>query len=210
MHVLDGICPPATLAVGFAAAGLLTAATLPALARASAPRVAVLTSAFFASSLLAFPVGPSSVHLSLLGVTGIVLGRAAFPAVLVGLALQRLLFGHGGLTTLGVNATTMGCGALVAGGIWHLGRSPSLLRAGVASGVGTGVSLLLYSLALLSAGEGLRSVAFASFALHAPVLVIEIFLGVALVRFLSRVQPELLGLDLDFELEVDPDPGEPT
>jgi len=196
LHVVDGVCPTSVIAGGFVVAAGLTAYSLPALERASPPRVAMLTAAFFSASLLAFPVGPSSVHFSLLGVVGIVLGRAAFPAVLVGLLLQRLLFGHGGVTTLGINATTMGCGALLAGAIWRLGREPSALRAGLATALGLGTAIVLYALALASSGAGLRKVAYAAFALQLPVLVLEVGLSVAVVRFLARVQPDLLGLPL--------------
>lgn len=194
MHISEGVCPPPVLIGGFVAAATLTVATLPALAKASAPRVSVFTGAFFAASLLQFRFGPGSVHLSLLGLTGIVLGRAALPAVLVGVALQLFLFAQGGVTTLGLNVTTMGLGALVAGGVWRLGSKPSPWRAGLAAALGTSVALGLYALALLSAGEALRSVAYASFVLHAPVLVIEVALTVVAVRFLARVQPSLLDL----------------
>ena len=194
MHISEGVCPPPVLIGGFVVAGALTAFTLPALARASAPRVSVFTGAFFAASLLQFKFGPGSVHLSLLGLTGIVLGRAALPAILVGVSLQLFLFAQGGVTTLGLNVTTMGLGALVSAGVWRLGSAHSLARAALAAGLGTATALTLYALALLSAGEALRAVATASFVLHAPVLVIEIALTVVAVRFLARVQPALLDL----------------
>ncbi|MBL4848405.1 MAG: energy-coupling factor ABC transporter permease [Planctomycetes bacterium] len=196
MHISEGVCPPPVLIGGFLVASVLTAGTLPALAKASAPRVSVFTGAFFAASLLQLRFGPGSVHLSLLGLTGIVLGRAALPAVLVGVALQLFLFAQGGVTTLGLNVTTMGVGALVAGGVWRLGSTPSSWRAGLAAGLGTATALALYAAALLSAGEALQAVATASFVLHAPILVIEIALTVIAVRFLARVQPSLLDLPL--------------
>ena len=134
MHISEGVCPPPVLIGGFVVAGALTAFTLPALARASAPRVSVFTGAFFAASLLQFKFGPGSVHLSLLGLTGIVLGRAALPAILVGVSLQLFLFAQGGVTTLGLNVTTMGLGALVSAGVWRLGSAHSLARAALAAG----------------------------------------------------------------------------
>jgi len=195
VHISEGVCPPPVLIGGFVAAGALTALTLPALARASAPRVSVFTGAFFAASLLQFKFGPGSVHLSLLGLTGIVLGRAALPAILVGVSLQLFLFAQGGVTTLGLNVTTMGLGALVSAGIWRLGSTPSAARGALAAALGTATALTLYALALLSAGEALRAVATASFALHAPVLAVEVALTVVAVRFLARVQPALLDLE---------------
>lgn len=204
MHILDGHLPALTLGVGFALSGALLAATLPSLDRASPPRVAMVSSAFFVASLLRVPTfAGTSLHLSLVGLTGIVLGRAAFPAVVVGLLLQWLMFGHGGLTTLGVNATTQGVGALVAAAVFHgrlrgRAREPDaipgrpVLRGALAGALGTASSLALYGAALLTAGEGLRNVAWACVAVHAPVLAIETALGASGVGFLLRARPELL------------------
>jgi len=203
MHILDGHLPVLSLGVGFAVSGGLLAATLPSLDRVSPPRVATVSSAFFVASLLRLPFAGTSLHLSLVGLTGVVLGRAAFPAVVVGLVLQWLMFGHGGLTTLGVNAATMGIGALVAALAFH-GRLPGgpretprvprhpVARGALAGFLGTACSLSLYAAALLTAGEGLRSVAWACVVVHAPVLVIETVLGASVVGFLLRARPELL------------------
>lgn len=195
MHIQDGFLPPLTIGVGFACAGALTLATLPRLKQASAPRVAMVTSVFFVGTLLAFPVGPSTVHLSFLALAGVVLGAAAFPAVLVGLALQRFLLQQGGVASLGVNATVMGVGALVAAGVFHLGkRRPTPLRGGLAGFLGTLVALVLFGAALLSAGEELTKVAYACLVLHAPVLLVEAVMTAAVVGFLLRVEPSLLGV----------------
>lgn len=47
------------------------------------PQAAVLSAAFFIASLLSVPVGPSSVHLLLNGLMGLILGWAAVPAILI-------------------------------------------------------------------------------------------------------------------------------
>jgi cobalt/nickel transport system permease protein len=194
VHIQDGILPTEVVVGGWLGAAGLLGATLPALQRTSPPRVAMVTSAFFVASLLGVPFLGSSIHLSLIGVTGVILGRAAFPAVLVGIALQYALFAHGGGLTIGVNALSLGSGALLAAGVyWGPGASPSPARAALAAFLGTGLSLTLYGLALLSAGEALRAVAYAAFAVHAPLVVVEACLAAYLVRFLARVRPGLVG-----------------
>ena len=60
------------------------------------------------ASSIYIPIPPASVHLILNGLLGVVLGYFAFPAILIGLLFQALVIGHGGLTTLGVNAAMMG------------------------------------------------------------------------------------------------------
>ncbi len=79
------------------------------------PEVAVLSSVFFIASLIHVPVGVSSAHLILNGISGVLLGWLAFPAIFVGLALQAVLFEFGGLTTLGVNTFNMAFPAVIVG-----------------------------------------------------------------------------------------------
>jgi cobalt/nickel transport system permease protein len=150
-------------------------------------------------------VAGTSVHLCLAALVGVVLGRAAFPAILVGVALQWALFGHGGLTTLGVNATNMGVGGLVAAGVFHAGRGRPVLRAALAGFLGTLAALALYGTALFLAGRELRAVAWACLALHAPVLVIETVMTALVVGFLLRVQPDLLALPRSAEKAPEPE-----
>lgn len=153
----------------------------------------MMTSTFFVASLLSFPIAGTAVHLSLIGLCGIVLGRAAFPSILVGVALQFALFGHGGASTIGLNATSMGSGALVAAALYHSG-TPSTARAVVAAVLGTLTAIAIFGAAMLSAGHALRAVAYASILVHLPVIAIEAVVTAAAVRFLLRVQPELVGL----------------
>ena len=195
MHIVDGILPTPVWAAGWVVTGVVALATLPALTRASPPRVAMITSACFVGSLLAFPLAGTSVHLVLVGLAGVVLGRAAFPSVLVALGLQLLMFRFGGATTLGVNALNLGLGALVAGAVFHGAPRPrrAWLRGGLAGFLGTLTALACYGAALVSAGEGLRAVAWASIGLHLPVLAVETVVTAQAVAFLERVRPELLG-----------------
>lgn len=195
MHIGDGFLPTPVWVAGYGAAGALTLVSLPALVRTSAPRVAMITSAFFVASLLSFPLGPTSVHLVLVGLSGVVLGRAAFVSVLVGVALQLLMFRFGAWTTLGLNAFNMGAGALCAGAVFHGLPRPrrAWLRGALAGFLGTLTALLCFAAAMLSAGEGLRAVAWASIGFHAPVLIVEALVTAQAVAFLERVRPELLG-----------------
>ncbi len=62
------------------------------------PRIGVLTAAFFVGSSIHIKLAvlPTSVHLILNGLVGVVLGRRAPLAIAVGLLLQYLLLAHGG------------------------------------------------------------------------------------------------------------------
>jgi ABC-type Co2+ transport system permease subunit len=63
------------------------------------------------------------------GLVGVVLGRRAVLAIAVGLALQAVLIGHGGFSSLGVNVCVMTLPAYAAAGLFAaLQRLPCLRR----------------------------------------------------------------------------------
>lgn len=197
-HIPDGILSApvliggAVLAVGGIALGLRT------LDDKAIPKAAILSAAFFAGSLIAVPVGPSSVHLLLSGLMGIMLGPAAFPAVTVALLLQALLFGFGGLTTLGVNVVNMALpgvllAALIGPAIRNTGsttmRATLAATIGALAVLGTGgmVALSLW----LSASE-YTPVASVVLATYLPLAIGEAFITATVVAFLARVRPDAL------------------
>ena len=113
MHISEGVLSTPVLLSGAALTVVGTAIGLKKMDYDRIPQVAVLSAAFFVASLIHVPIGPSSVHLILNGLLGLLLGWAAFPAILVGLALQALLFQYGGLIVLGVNTFNMAMPAVV-------------------------------------------------------------------------------------------------
>ncbi len=210
MHVSDGLLPPVVCAGAYAVAG---AATVFALRRSSdrdIPRMAVMTSVFFAASLVHFKIGATSVHLLLHGVVGAVVGPAAIVPIAVGLVLQALLFGHGGVTTIGANAIIMGVPAMLAGafvrGFLYRGNAARNAIVGfVAGGGATLLSLLLFAAFGLTAGE----VFFAAFgvflAAHAPLVLLDGVVAAAAVGYLARVKPEVF--DASHSYIADPASG---
>ena len=113
MHISEGVLSAPVLITGATLTAAGVAVGLRKMANESIPQVAVLTSAFFVASLIRIPLGPSAVHLVLNGLLGLLLGWAAFPAILVGLLLQGLIFQFGGLTTLGINTFIMAAPAII-------------------------------------------------------------------------------------------------
>jgi cobalt/nickel transport system permease protein len=161
------------------------------------PEVAVLSSAFFVASLIHVPIGPSSVHLVLNGLVGILLGWMAFPSILVALALQALLFQFGGFTSLGVNTFNMAAPAVIA---YYLFNFPirkanhfiSMLAGFGAGVIGVGLGALLVAIALVTTGESFLNVAKILVVAHLPVMVIEGIVTSFCVVFLKKVKPEIL------------------
>ncbi|MHC1603002.1 MAG: cobalt transporter CbiM [Methermicoccaceae archaeon] len=169
------------------------------------PRLSVMTGAFFVASLIHVPVGPTSVHLILSGLVGVVLGVLSYPAIFIGLVLQAFLFQHGGITTLGINTVNMGVPALVAYAIFRTGRRFTFLRKGVsewmfgalAGGLAVFLSVLLLAASLVMTGEEFFTVAWAVALAHIPIMVIEAVVTGSVVAFLAKVKPELIAMDTE-------------
>src|SRR4051794_23126263 len=104
VHIADGVLGWPVLAAGFGLIALLAVLAAWRVREDEVPRIALLTAAFFVASSIHVKLGPTSVHLLLNGLVGVILGRRAPLAILIGVALQALLIPHGGLTTIGVNA----------------------------------------------------------------------------------------------------------
>ena len=128
VHISDGVLTWPWLAGGFVLAGLLAAVAMIRVRDEEIPRIALMTAAFFVASLIHVRVGPTSVHLLLNGLVGVVLGRRAPLAILVGVGLQAVLLGHGGFTTVGVNTCVMAIPALLAGWLFAGLQRVSWLR----------------------------------------------------------------------------------
>lgn len=151
MHVADGFVYPSVAIAGYAVTGGLTWLSLRHIDRdpnptEKIPKASLLTAGFFVASLIHIPIPPTSVHLVLNGLMGIVLGYYAFPAILIGLFFQAVFFNFGGLSTLGLNAALMGFPALLAHFIFRAykatGKSSSWLLNLFAFGSGA-ISLAL-------------------------------------------------------------------
>ncbi len=196
MHISEGVLSPAVLGAGAALAVAGLAVGLRKLDYDRLMTVAILAATFFVGSLIHVPIGPSSAHLILNGLVGILLGWAAFPAIFVALLLQAVLFQYGGFTVIGVNTFNMAFPAVIC---WYLfrpllTRSPALrAAAGFACGAlavaGAGF-LTAVSLGLSS--EGFASAAKIIFMAHIPVMIAEGVITALTLSFIARVRPEML------------------
>lgn len=196
MHISDGVLPTAVM-VGTFAIGIAAAAWSGKKTRAEdLPKVAVVTASFFVASLIHVPLGPTSVHLLIPGLVGILLGPSAFIAIALGLLLQSLLFQFGGLTALGANALMMGLPAVFCGWLFQTLKGTAIRRqaimGGIAGGLGTVLAALLLALLLASGGEDFIGVAKLALIAHIPVILVESAVAALTVSFLCKVKPELL------------------
>jgi cobalt/nickel transport system permease protein len=210
MHIPDGVLPGSVCLAGFATAAVCCGATLAVIGRRedpheAIPKASMLTAAFFVGSWIHIPLPPASVHLVLNGLLGAVLGPFAFASILIGLLFQAVMFQHGGLTTLGVNATLMGVPALLAGAlvrsmhrVWRRSRAWTAVLGFVAGAGGVGLAALGLSVLLVLAVPAdvdptvRRAGVAALTAAHVPVMLVEGLLTALVLVFLRQVRPELL------------------
>ncbi len=198
MHISEGILTWPVLASGAAFAIAGTGIGLNKLKTEDIPKTAILSAAFFVASLIHVPIGPSSAHLILNGIVGILLGWAAFPAIMVALSLQALFFQYGGITTLGVNTMLMALPAVLC----HLFFHPLILRKNrflwLAAGFSGGafsvfLSGIIMASFLVFAQRAFLEVSVLIITVHIPIMIIEGIITMFCIGFLKKVQPTLLG-----------------
>lgn len=199
MHISEGVLNAPVIIGGYAVSAGLTALALKRVRPGEIPKIAVMGAAFFVSSLLHFKVGITSVHLTLIGLVGIVLGTPAVLALLAGLFFQAVMFQHGGLSTLGVNTVIFAVPALLAylaySGLGPLAGERHSLRALIAGGVSAlavlvGAALVLLVLRL--SGEELTGIGFLFSAAHGVLSLLEGAVTFIVVRQILKVKPEMI------------------
>jgi cobalt/nickel transport system permease protein len=197
MHIAEGVLSPPVLFGGMALTLGLAARGIRLLRTEDVPRVGIVAAGLFVASLIHIPVGPTSVHLVLNGIGGIVLGWQIFPATLVALVLQGLLFQFGGMVVLGVNVLDMALPGFIFGMLFR--RFFLHSRAGLFGGAAffcCFMALLggafLTALALALSGEVFGGAAKLIVVAHVPVALVEGIVGAGILLFLRRVRPEIL------------------
>ncbi len=196
MHISEGILSGPVLVSGIVLAAAGAAVGLKKLNYDRIPRAAILSAAFFVASLIHVPIGPSSVHLILNGIVGLILGWGAFPVILVALALQAVFFQFGGITTLGVNTVVMALPAVLCyylfAGLVRRRPAIALPAAFLCGALAVFLGAVVVGLALTFTEENFLKVSYMVVIAHLPVMAIEGIITAFCVAFLKRVQPEML------------------
>lgn len=196
MHLSEGVLHSSTLLIGAVGAVLGLAIGLKKMTGDKLALTALFSAAFFVASTIHIPVGIGSVHLILNGIAGLFLGWRVFPAFLIALTLQALMFSFGGLAVLGVNLCIMALPAVVVRLCvfpWlkaNFGRQ-RLIVSGILSGViGVGGAALLASCVLAFDGSNqyhdLISLLLVS---HLPVFVVDSLISVGVLLTLAKMLP---------------------
>jgi len=201
VHLSDGILTESlggqlTLAATTVVSFGMLAYSVRSIRTSDISRTALLTAVFFVSSLIHFKLGFASMHLVLIGLVGIVLGWRSIAALFVGLTLQALFFGHGGITVLGVNLFNFSCGAVAAMLLYNLltgNGSRKVLFAGFVAGFSaTAIAAVALAAELFLIGDSFDEIAEFTLLWNLPLAVIEGLLVAFTLKYIRAVRPEML------------------
>lgn len=199
MHLPDTILLPHATGVALTATG--AAVSLAGLVwggrgmnAAETARAGMITAFVFVASAVPVPVPPVSTHLGFYGLAGVLLGRRVLLVAPIAFGLQAVLFGHGGLAAIGVNATNMALGALAATAWFRVTRGRGGARLGLAAFGAGAIGILVMSALvigeLLLVGEPLVVTAAAPVFLATAAL--EGVVTILVLGAFARFFPELL------------------
>ena len=195
MHLSEGLLRPEILIGGAVVSAAFTLYAFKTLKDDEIPKTAVLSALFFLASFIHVPIGPTSVHLVLGGIVGAMLGFRAFIAIFVALLLQGVLFGFGGLTTLGINLFNLATPTLVGYWLFMLTTTKRWQKDLLWFLVGfipLALSAFLLSLTLALNGDAFVDAAKLALLAHLPIMFIEGFITLFALRFIEKVSPHLL------------------
>ncbi len=198
MHISDGVLPTGVTTAGIAVSAGLFLWSLKGIKEQEIPKSALVTTTVFVAALIHIPIGPTSVHLLLSGLAGILLGRGAFASISIAIFLQSLLFQFGGLTAIGANSLIMALPALLAGWLFRaligrFGARAAALAGGLAAALSDSLSSLLLALFLWMSGEQFHEVAILAMTSQLPVIAVETLVTAFMAGFIIKVKPELFG-----------------
>ena len=198
MHISDGILSGGVLAMGWAGTAAGVSFGLKKTDPDKIIQTALISSAFFLASLVNVRIGPSSSHLTLLAPMGLILGHAVFPAVIVALLLQALLFGFGGILVLGANTFVMGAASLVTYIIFgkavreSSGRVKVIALSFMAGVLAVVIAAVIAGMFLMITDSDFSGAVKLLLMAHIPVALVEGIVTAFLVVWLKRSAPEFL------------------
>lgn len=200
MHISEGILSAGTCLAGYCGTAVFTAWGLKKTDRGKIPATALMGAAFFTSSLIHFRIGVTSVHLTLLGLTSIILGPSSILAIVSGLFFQAIMFQHGGITTLGINGLIMIIPVLIGQLFFRAltkERQGNKVFVSICAGIVSGFILLmataLTALIVMAGGDSFMGIA-AFFTIGNSILAIaEGLISVVIVNRLMKIKPEMIG-----------------
>ncbi len=195
MHISDGILSSEVVITTSIISVALVAYSLKDIKNKNIAIISAMGAIFFIASFIHIPLGPTQIHLVLIGIIGIILGSQVFLALLVALLLQATLLGFGGLSSLGANLIIMALPAFI---IYILVRMKLLnflnekLKYFMIGFIPVFLSTLLLALILALSKDEYILASYTILLANIPAMIIEGLVTLFLINYLKKSMPELL------------------
>lgn len=195
MHIADGvISAPVAISCAVVSAGFCIYA-LKKMKNETIALTAAMSALFFIASFIHIPIGPTQIHLILVGLIGIFLGTLSFIAITIALVLQALLLGFGGLSSLGANILIMALPAFLVYLIFKLEILKALnekIKYFLVGFLGQFFATLILCLVLLFAKDEYLIATYAIIIANIPAMILEGVITLFLILYIKKSIPSLL------------------
>lgn len=195
MHISDGILSSEVIiATSVLGVGLL-AYSLKGLKNRNIALISAMAAIFFIASFIHIPLGPTQIHLVLIGILGIVLGSQVFLAILIALLLQATLLGFGGLSSLGANLIIMALPSYLIFLFIKMGLLNFLntkIKYFMIGFIPVLLSTFILALVLALSKDEYLIASYTVIAANIPAMIIEGLVTLFLINYLKKSIPEIL------------------
>lgn len=195
MHISDGVLSvEVASSLGIVSLALCTY-SIKSIKSENISLVAAMSALFFIASFIHIPLGPTQIHLLLISVIGLFLGKAVFLSLAIALLLQALLLGYGGLTSLGANIIIMGVPAFLVFLLNKLNFFRSLdekIRFFLYGSLGIVFSVVLLALVLYFAKDEYLLASYSLVVANIPAIILEGLITLFLLLYIKKSIPKLL------------------
>lgn len=195
MHISDGILSSEVAITTTVITAGLVIYSLKNLKSKNIALVSAMSAVFFIASFIHIPLGPTQIHLILIGIIGILIGPCVFLSILIALLFQAVLLGYGGITSLGANVIIMSLPAYITYLVVKKGWFDRLSEKIKYFAIGFFPVLLSTFLLALILSLSKKEYLYASvtiFLANVPAMFIEGVITLFLINYLKKSSPELL------------------
>ncbi|AXH10535.1 cobalamin biosynthesis protein [Malaciobacter halophilus] len=195
MHISDGILSPEVATTLAVVGGAMCLYSLKEIKNENIALSAAMSALFFVASFIHIPLGPTQIHLILVGVIGLFLGRLSFLPISIALILQATMLGYGGVTSLGANIVIMALPAYLvhlifkANFVQKINEKVKFFFVGF---LGVFFATVILALVLLFAKDEYLIASYTVVAANVPAMVLEGIITLFLLMYIKKAMPSLL------------------
>lgn len=195
MHISDGVLSIEVAATLGVVSIAMCAYSIKNIKNENIALLSAMSALFFIASFIHIPLGPTQIHLLLIGVIGVFLGSLSFLSIAIALLLQAVLLGYGGLTSLGANLIIMALPAYLVYLISRLELFRNLnekIKYFLVGFLGIGFSTIFLALILLLSKEEYKIASYSVVIANIPAMILEGLITLFLLMYIKKSIPKLL------------------